>query len=271
MKTEYNATISERIDLGPESAIFRVIPDNGIIPEFKPGQFAVLGLVGTTPRCEIAEPEKKPLKDPSKLIRRAYSISSSPFLRDYLEFYIVLVKYGVLTPRIWTLKTGDRVWLGPKITGQFVMDDVPEDKNVILIGTGTGIAPYMSMLYTYFKPNTKRRFAILHGCRVSQDLAYRSELLNFDRLFPNFNYFPMISRPHLDPIPWKGPIGHVQKMWEEKVVEKAWGFHPSPKDTRIFLCGSPTMIDESIALLAKDGFKEHTKKEPGHIHVERYW
>lgn len=263
--------ISERIDFGPESAILRVIPDKGAVPDFKPGQFAVLGLPGSTPRCEGAEAEKNPPKDPTKLIRRAYSIASSPLNKNYLEFYLVLVRYGALTPRLWTLKTGDSIWLGPKMSGTFTMDDVPEDKNVVFIGTGTGLAPYVSMLYTFFKPNQKRKFAIFHGARVSQDLAYRSELDNMQRFSPQFSYLPIISRPHLDPIPWNKITGHVQKIWEAKEVEKKWGFKPTPKDTHIFLCGSPQMIDDMITMLGKEGFKEHTKKEPGQIHVERYW
>lgn len=270
-ETQLNATVSERIDFGPELAIFRVVPKAGVVPNFKPGQYVALGLPGTAPRCSSSEPEKKPPKNPEKIIPRAFSIASSPLTHEYLEFYAVLVKFGSLTPRLWCLKPGDGIWLGPRITGNFVMDDVPEDKNVIFVSTGTGLAPYISMVQTFFKPEQRRKFAVFHGVRVSQDLTYRAELSALGRFSPMFGYFPIISRPQLDPIPWKGPSGHVQKLWQEGVIEKTFGFKPNPDNTHIFLCGSPQMIDDMVALLTKEGYKEHKPRDPGQVHVERYW
>lgn len=268
---ELNATVSERIDLGEELAIFRIVPKNGVIPTFKPGQYVALGLPGTAPRCPSAEPERELPKNPEKIIPRAFSIASSPLTREYLEFYAVLVKFGSLTPRLWCLKPGDGIWLGPRITGNFVMDDVPADKNIVFVATGTGLAPYVSMVYTYFRPEQKRNFVIFHGVRVSQDLSYRAELMTLSRLCPKFGYIPIISRPQLDPIPWKGTTGHVQKLWQESVIEKNFGFKPTADNTHVFLCGSPQMIDDMVALLGKEGYKEHKPREPGQVHVERYW
>lgn len=270
MSFELNATISDRINYGPEVANFRIVPDGWELPDFKPGQFATLGLFGGAPRCAGSEPDKKAWPA-DKIIRRAYSIASSPLIRDYLEFNIVLVKEGVLTPRIWNLKVGDKIFLGGKITGQFTMDEVPPDAHVVFIATGTGIAPYMSMLGTFLKGGQKRRFALFHGVRTSQDLCYRSECLTLQQVCDNFSYHPIISRPQLDPIPWKGPVGHVQKLWETNALSKTWGFGPEPKNTHFFLCGSPGMIDDMIKMLGSIGFREHTKKEPGQIHVEKYW
>lgn len=267
---KYNAKISERIDMGPETALFRVVPDNGIIPDFKPGQFATLGLLGGGPRHPLAKPDPKPL-DPNKIIQRAYSIASSPLNKNYLEFYIVMVKEGIITPRLWNLKIGDPLFLGNKVSGHFVMEGLPPEAHIIFIATGTGLAPYISMLYTFLKGDQKRKFSLFHGVRTSQDLGYRSELTALENICPHFSYFPIISRPQLDPIPWKGPAGHVQKLWEEKVVSKKWGFDPLPGNTHIFLCGSPQMIDGMVELLGQSGFKENKKDSPGQIHVERYW
>lgn len=269
-ETKANAILGERIDYGPELALFRVFPQEWSLAPFKPGQFATLGLPGSAPRHKLAHPEKKEL-DPEKWIKRAYSIASSPLQKDFLEFYIVMVRDGILTPRLWTLQVGDPLFLGEKITGQFTMDAVPDDKNIIFIGTGTGIAPYMSMIGTFLKPNQKQKWALLHGVRISQDLTYSSELKLTEKLCPNFHYFPIISRPHLDPTPWAGPTGHVQAIWESGSIAKAWGFEPKPENTHIFLCGSPGMIAGMTDIFVENGFKEHSNKEPGQIHAEKYW
>jgi len=267
---ELNATISERIDLGPELMLIRVVPNGWEIPQFKPGQFAILGLPGSAARGGYSMPDVKH-PDPNKFIQRAYSIASTPLNKNYLEFYITLVRDGALTPRLWCLRMADRLYLSAKISGHFVMDDIPEDQNVVFIATGTGIAPFTSMVQTFLKPNMKRRFALLHGVRQSQDLGYRSDMLAFERICPNFNYFPIISRERDDPVPWKGPIGRVQHILTEGLLEKAWGFKPSPANTHFFMCGNPKMILEVTDLLKNDGFTEDKKEAPGQIHIEKYW
>lgn len=265
-----NAVIALRTEISPWLIILRVVPDGWQLPDFIPGQFAVLGLPGSAPRCALAEPDETP-PDPNKLIRRAYSIASSSLLKEYLEFYIALVTTGALTPRLFALNIGDRIWLSPKITGMFTFDQVPEDQNVVMIATGTGLAPYMSMLSTHLVCGGARRFAVLHGARHSWDLGYRSELMTLQHLCRNFTYVSVISRPQNEPTPWTGNTGYVQDLWQRGVIERAWGFKPNPENTHIFLCGSPAMIDSAVAMLQGEGFKENTKREPGQIHVERYW
>jgi ferredoxin--NADP+ reductase len=116
-----------------------------------------------------------------------------------------------------------------------------------------------------------RCFAVLHGARHSWDLGYRSQLMTLAHLCPNFTYIPTISRPQGEPVLWTGATGYVQDLWKSGALDKIWGFHPTPDNTHIFLCGAPAMIDETSATLAQEGFKEHSKKTPGEIHVERYW
>lgn len=271
LSTELNATLGERIDYGPQLSIFRIYPKGWPIPDYKSGQFATLGLPGNSPRIASAEPEKYPPKDPTKFIRRAYSIASEPANKDYIEFNINMVSFGCFTPRLWNLKVGDGINLSDKISGEFTMASVPTDKNVLFVATGTGLAPYISMLKTELKPGLNRKFCVFHGVRVSQDLSYRAELEIMARAHPNFAYFPIVSRPQEDPIPWKGSNGRVQVLWDEKQIENAWGIKPTPDNTHVFLCGSPGMITDMTAKLTQDGFKEHSRKEPGQIHVEKYW
>lgn len=265
-----NAIVALRTEISPWLIILRVVPDGWTLPDFEPGQFAVLGLPGSAPRCALAEPEETP-SDPTRLIRRAYSIASSSLRREFLEFYVALVTTGALTPRLFNLNIGDRLWLSPKITGMFTLAQVPDDQNVVMIATGTGLAPYMSMLTTHLVCGSPRHFAVLHGARHSWDLGYRSELMTLQHLCHNFSYTPVISRPAGEPVPWSGATGYVQDLWRVGIVEKAWGFKPTPQNTHFFLCGSPAMIDAATAMLEEEGFKEHTRKEPGQIHVERYW
>ncbi len=267
---ELNAITALRIEISPWLIILRVVPRGWALPDFEPGQFAVLGLPGSAPRHRLAESEDPP-PTPDKMIRRAYSIASSSVAHEYMEFYLAMVTSGALTPRLFELRIGDPVWLGPKITGMFTFDQLPPDANVVMIATGTGLAPYMSMLSTHLLCGGPRRFAVLHGARHSWDLGYRSELLTLQHLCPNFRYVPTISRPSDEPMAWNGQTGYVQQLWKSGLLEQEWGFRPEPGNTHIFLCGSPGMIDETVAMLGQEGFCEHTKKTPGQIHVERYW
>lgn len=265
-----NAQVLQRIEITPELMILRVVPTGWEIPEFKPGQFTVLGLPGSAPRHPLADKEVEPA-DPEKVIRRAYSIASPPHERDYLELYITLVRSGALTPRLWTLAPGDPIWLGSKFTGVFTLDDVPGRANIIMMATGTGLAPYMSMLRSFLLRESERRVAVLHGARHSWDLGYRSELQTLQRLFPNFDYFPVIDDPEAEPLKWAGHSGFVQDLWREGVIAGHWGFDPAPDNTHVFLCGNPAMIEETLGMLTAMGFKEHSRQEPGEIHLEKYW
>lgn len=270
VKDELNAVVQLRTEVAPGLMVIRVVPDGWRLPEFAPGQFAVLGLPPDAPRCEGAEEEEQVPKA-GKLMRRAYSIASSSVAREYLEFYITLVRSGGLTPRLFALGAGDRVWLGPKITGKFTLDQAPADSNLVLVATGTGLAPYMSMLRTVLHEAGHRRIAVLLGARHSWELGYQSELVTMARLSSSFSFLPIISRPAEEPVPWGGMAGYVQDLWREREIDRLWGAPPAPDGTRVFLCGNPAMIEDMIELLADEGFREHSRKEPGEIFVERYW
>lgn len=270
-KTALNAIVAQRIEESPGLAVVRVVPDGWTLPEFKPGQFAVLGLPGAARRCIVSDLEEDDVPAPDKLIKRAYSIASSSVAREYLEFYIVLVPSGELTPRLFALEPGERLWLSPKISGMFTLNEVPPDKHVVFIGTGTGLAPYMSMLRTHLVCGSGPRFGVLHGARHSWDLGYRGELMTLQRLCNNFTYIPTISRASEETAPWGGASGYIQDLWRSDPLTSRWGFRPSPQDTHMFLCGNPSMIEDMVEMLAQDGFREHKPRRPGELHVERYW
>jgi ferredoxin--NADP+ reductase len=264
-----NATVVLKQDLSPRYMILRVASVGWQLPDFIPGQFAVLGLPGSAPRCSLATPEPEPPAS-NELIRRAYSIASSSMINEYMDFYVGLVSSGLLTPRLFSLNVGDPIFLGPKVSGMFTLDQVTAGKNVVMIATGTGLAPYISIMTSELTCGSFRRFAVLHGAYHSWDLGYRSELLALQHLCKNFNYIATIDRPEDEPVPWSGYVGWVQDLWKEGVVAEAWGFQPTKDNTDVFLCGNPAMINEMIGILAKDGFREHTRKTQGQIHIERF-
>ncbi len=268
-----NAIITLRNEVSPWLMILQVVPDGWEFPQYVPGQFTVLGLPGSASRCALAEPEINAPEEPDKLIRRVYSISSSPVNREFLEFYIALVPGGKLSPRLFNLKIGDHVWLSPKIGGKFNYEDskIPEGANLLLLATGSGLAPFISMLSTYLSTQPRRKVAVIHGARHSWDLGYRPILMAMAHLRSNVTYIPVISRPEEEPVPWKGATGHVQDVWKSGAIEKAWGSIPKPENTHFFICGSPRMSDSMIEILSKEGFTEDKKNEPGQLHVEKYW
>lgn len=266
---ELNAILTHREDLGPGLAIFRVAPDGWPLPEFTPGQFAVLGLPARSPRAPLSDPEEP--GDPNRMIRRAYSIASSSRQREYIEVFANLVRSGELTPRLFALAPGDRIWLGKKFTGMFTLREVPPDRHLVLVATGTGLAPYMSMVRTEVQCGGVRRFAVLHGARHSWDLGYSGELHSLQRHCRNFVYLPTVSRPQAEAEPWGGATGYVQDLWTGGALARAWGFRPTPADTHVLLCGNPEMIDDMIRRLAGEGFTVHERDALGQVHVERYW
>ena len=271
VESSLNAIVLQRLEVSPGLIILRVAPDDWEFGEFQSGQFSVLGLPVNATRCANSDPDEEPAKDPGKILKRAYSVASSSVFREYLEFYIVLVPSGALTPRLFALASGDRLWLGRKFSGLFTLDQVPSDQHVVLVATGTGLAPYISMVRSTLTCGGPRRFAVLHGARHSWDLGYRSELETLERMCSNFTYVPSISRPAEEPAPWNGESGYIQDIWKRMPLEKAGGFVPTPDNTHVFVCGNPEMIECMVSTLTDQGYREHTKKLAGQIHVERYW
>jgi len=268
--TELNAVVVRRIDAASGLMILTVAPDGWKMPEFKSGQYVVLGLPGKAPRTALSEPEDPPA-EPEKLIRRAYSIASSPTVEGEIEFYVTLVRSGALTPRLWELQPGGRVWMSNKPVGLFTLDQVQPEKHIVMIATGTGLAPYMSMLRTHLAGSRERRYAALVGARHSWDIAYSSELMTMQRLTPRFTWLPTVSRPGEEPIKWTGDTGHVQELWRSRRLAQRWGFEPTPENSHVFLCGSPGMIEDMTRMLADEGFRADERGKPGEVHAEKYW
>lgn len=256
-----NATIVKRQNVTDELIILHVKPDAGVA-EFLSGQYVALGLYGSAPRPEAYPPERE-AQSAEKLIKRAYSIGSTPLNRETIEFYIAIVPDGALTSRLALVKESDRVYCAPKITGTFTLSHVPADENLILVATGTGLAPFISMIRTPSTWQQGRSITVVHGVRHAKDLAYREELLDFQQRHNNFRYLPIVSRA--DP-EWDGARGHIQSLFDSKQIELQ-----SARD-HVFLCGNPAMITDMESRLHALGYTEHNKKNiTGKLHLEKYW
>ncbi len=247
----FNATVSKNITINPGLFRLYVTLDQPAKAPFIAGQYTTLGLPDLTDA------------NGKKFVKKAYSISSAPDNINELEFFISRVEGGELTPRLFELKEGDKILCGPKIVGTFNLNLAPYGSHLILVGTGTGLAPFMSMLRT---PDVWSRFSgidLINGVRYEADFSYSDEIEQFLAAKNNFKYHPIVSRPQSPD--FKGQSGRIQKIFNEKQVAV------DAQNSHIFLCGNPAMIEETQLLLEALGCKEHTKKEPGNIHIEKYW
>lgn len=265
---ELNAIVQQVIQVSPTMKVIRIAPVGWELPEFKPGQFVGLGLYPSNEKCPEATEEYAELT-PDKLIKRAYSIASSNTSKEFIEFYITLVHSGSLTPRLFNLNIGDRVWMGQRFTGMFTLEEVDENKNIILIATGTGVAPYMSMLRSDAL-RRKGNIVVIHGAANSWDLGYSSELTLLQNIAPHFEYVPTITMPEKEVTKWNGRTEWIHEIWLDGTIEKLWKFKPTPENTHIFLCGNPNMISGMTEILNKEGFIEHSRRQPGQIHIEKF-
>ena len=270
MAKTFNAIVVQRIEINPQLIKLRVVPDGWELPDFLPGQFTLMGVPWTTPRHHSADPDSLQPRNPDRFILRSYSVASSSKAKEFLEFYIGMDKAGTLSPRLFSLKVGDRLYIGTDFNGMFTLSEVPKEFNVALIATGTGVAPYMSMIRTEIIEGFRHRFAVIHGAYHASDLGYHDELMALDATNPHFSYLPIISRPEDEPVAWTGPVGRVQKLWTERSLDRLWGLHPTPENTHVFLSGNPAMVDDMLTILSREGYLEHTERQSGQVHTERF-
>lgn len=259
--TVYNATLVERTDLNEDLAIVRVLPDSGSVPPFRPGQYTLVGL--------LHEDEARNGRGP-RLLRRAYSIASAPEDRAALEFYLVRVRDGHLTPGLWSLPTGGRLWVDARAHGHFLLEEIPSDVDLVLVATGTGLAPYISLLRTQVGRGRWRRLILVHGVRHAGDLGYREEIEAACRKDPSILYLPICSREPANS-GWDGLRGRVQDVLEPEAYARLVGQPICPQSCYVFLCGHPDMIRTTSETLTERGFEARSHNSIGSMHFEKYW
>lgn len=221
---------------------------------FKNGHFIMIGL----------EVEGRPLM-------RAYSIAS-PNYQDTLEFFSIKVPDGPLTSRLQNIQPGDQIMLSRKPTGTLVLDHLLPGRNLYLLSTGTGLAPFISIIQD---PETYEQYdkvILTHGCRFVRELAYEKliteELPNHeflgDMVRDKLIYYPTVTRE-----PFRNQGRLTDLMTTGKLYEDI-GLPPLDLEhDRFMLCGSPSMLKDTCAILDAQGFKEARHGDQGHYVIER--
>ena len=231
---------------------FRATRDTSF--RFMNGQFAMIGL----------EVEGRPLL-------RAYSMASANH-EETLEFFSIKVADGPLTSRLQRIKEGDTILVGRKATGTLITDNLLPGKRLLLLSTGTGLAPFASLIKD---PDVYEQFesiVLVHGCRQVSELASGEQLvagLRDDELFgPMLNdkliYYPTVTRE-----PFRNR-GRITDLITSEQLFNDIGQAPLDIETdRIMLCGSPGMLDELKQMFAARDFMEGNHSEPGHFVIEK--
>lgn len=246
----YSARIVERRDISDDLWIIRVDPGGEF--HYEPGQYATLGVV-----------------TPEKHYERAYSIVSAPHDK-LLEFFVELVPQGDVTPRLYADRVGDNFTLRKVAKGRFTLYTNSNRTNHLLVATVTGAAPFVSFARSLQQQWKEGKFKgehklfLLDGASRSWELGYREEL---DRLAAEFSwitYIPTVSRPWEDKS-WKGETGRVDDLVRK--YADSWGL--TPENTLAYLCGHPSMIENTKGILNRHGWqKDAVKSEaffiPGH-------
>ncbi|GIW78224.1 MAG: ferredoxin--NADP(+) reductase [Gemmatales bacterium] len=298
-KKHYNASVVYLNKVHSDLLIMRVKPDFPK-PAHVPGQYTTLGLGYWEPRCPGCQEEQIKPEDATRLVRRAYSIGC-PILdgdrlvdmdkADWFEFYIVLVRESdkpqapALTPRLFLLEQGSRLFMGERITGHYTLDPVQDGNTVLFLSTGTGEAPHNYMLWELLRRGHKGRILAACCVRYRRDLAYFDVHQQLMKRFPNYTYIALTTR-EADTIHNKV---YIQDLITSGRLEEELGMPLDPKNTHVFLCGNPKMIGVMekdpktgervypktlgvIEILEKRGFKaDQGSKERGNIHFEEYW
>ena len=224
---------------------------------FRSGEFVMIGLPG---------------EDGAKPTLRAYSIAS-PAWADELEFFSIKVEGGPLTSRLQHIQVGDTVLLGKKPTGTLVLDALRPGRRLFLIGTGTGLAPWLSVARD---PETYDRFetiVVIHSVRRTADLAYRDLLSHgiFDdpligeASVGRLIYYPTVTRESFV------RQGRITERIESGDFFHDLGLPPGfdPEQDRLMLCGSMAMIRDVAAILERHGLSEGSNAAPGDFVLER--
>jgi ferredoxin--NADP+ reductase len=221
---------------------------------FANGHFTMIGL----------EVEGRPLL-------RAYSIVS-PNYEDHLEFLSIKVPEGPLTSRLAHIKEGDALIVGRKPTGTLLIENLQPGKNLYLLSTGTGLAPFMSIVRD---PETYERFEkviLVHGVRQVDELAYRDllceelqahELLG-QSVSEKFVYYPTVTRESYTNTGRITDLARTRKLFADLGID-VW----KPEEDRVMICGSNAMNREIKEMLESTGFVEGNMSTPGSFVLER--
>ena len=261
--------------LKEDLAIFRIVPDEGGVPDYKAGQFITIGMPVPS--------------ENNKIVRRAYSIASHPENKKYVELVIRWVRKplpGRLTTQLFGAKEGAEIgWLKP--TGMLTINDKlhngeKDERRIVCIGGGTGLAPFVSFAQHLHDVGDKRELVVLHGASYVDELSYKSLLtdLEYESIDKgpdkwNFKYRAAISRPQeWFNRSWNGQTGRVEQFLRSKdgstsPLEKLVGDKITKENTMFYICGWQGTIDGVLDYLKpRDFLSERDKRADGSFEVK---
>lgn len=221
------------------------------IAPFKAGQFTKLAL-------EL-EGER---------VQRAYSYVNG-VTNPELEFYIIQVPQGRLSPALQRLQPGERIWLTREANGFFVLDEIPPARDLWMLATGTAIGPYLSILA---EPQALTRFdnlRLVHAVRRQEDLNYLPQMRALEQQYGGrLRCLTVVSR---EPNP-DGLEGRIPALLASGALEHAAGLALDSEHSHLMLCGNPQMVrDTQTQLKEQYGLSKHLRRKPGQITSEHYW
>ncbi|GBF23856.1 na(+)-translocating NADH-quinone reductase subunit F [archaeon MnTg01] len=276
MVVDNKATITYIQLLKEDLVIMRLVPNDGQVPEYKAGQFITIGMPNPT--------------EDNKIVRRAYSIVSHPENRNYIELVIRWVRKpipGRLTTQLFNAKVGDEIsWIKPTGAALNINEKMPDgskdERRIICIGGGTGLAPFVSFAQHLHEIHDKREILVLHGASYVDELSYKELLsdLEMESLDKgkdqwNFKYRATISRPQeWFNRSWGGQIGRVETFLRPKEgglspLEELIGDKITKDNTIFYICGWQGTIDGVMDFMTPKGFvTEHAKREDGSFEVK---
>lgn len=244
---------------------FRVTRDRGY--RFVPGQFARLGLYRDDVHGERHGP---------RYVWRAYSIASADY-DEHLEFYSIVVAEGDFTTRLATLREGDELLIEKQAYGFLTLDRFEGGRDLWLLSSGTGIAPFISILHDLAAWQSYERLIVVHSVRHASELAYRDTIegLRAHEVFgealaadpARLVYVPIVTRERVD-----GCLhARIPALLGNGSLEAAAGVKLDPARSRIMICGNPEMVDDTRHHLQRAGYRVSRRGAPAHMAVENYW
>lgn len=221
---------------------------------FQNGQFVMIGL----------EVEGRPLL-------RAYSMASANH-EENLEFFSIKVADGPLTSRLQKIKEGDTILVGAKATGTLIAGNLLPGKRLLLLSTGTGLAPFASLIKDPDIYDNFETIILAHGCRQVSELAYGEHLvekLKQDEFFGPMIENKLIYYPTVTREPFRNR-GRITDLIASSQMFNDVGLPPLNIETdRVMLCGSPSMLEDLYRMFEERGFVEGSHSEPGHFVIEK--
>lgn len=223
---------------------------------FRAGQFARLGVT----------------KADGSTVWRAYSMVSSPH-DEFLEFFSIVVPGGEFTSELSRLSVGDTLMVERQAFGFLTLDRFVDGRDLWLLATGTGIAPFLSILQDFEVWECFERISLVYSVREQKELAYQdliAELGQREYLAEHahkLTYIPIVTRETIE-----GALrGRITTLIENGELEQAAGVELSPEHSRVMLCGNPQMIDDTRQLLKARELQLSLTRRPGQVAVENYW